>query len=113
MGMLKGPFQSLKEIWIQLVNTKCCIIIIIWARICIVLHNLIIHIKGDNFDEKWRECLVRTGLDGANGDTNEDDKPEDRLEQAWRWLETPGQHFRHKLMDDLFDSPSCRVECCP
>jgi hypothetical protein len=37
-------------------------IIIMWARVCIVLHNLIIRIEGDNFDARWRECLMRTGL---------------------------------------------------
>jgi len=113
MGMLKGTFQSLKEIQIQLVNAKRHMIIIMWAHVCIVLHNLIIRIEGDNFDEKWRECLVRTGLDGANSDTDEEDEPEDRLEQVRRRLETPGQRFRCKLMDDLFDSLSCRVERHP
>jgi hypothetical protein len=115
MGLLKGTFQSLKEIRIQLVNTKCHVIIIMWACVCIVLHNLIIRIEGDNFDEKWRECLVRTGLDdegGAGGDDAEEEAG-DALEQAqWRLL-TPGQHFRRKLMDDLFDSPFCAVQHCP
>ncbi len=85
IGLLKGTFQSLKEIQIQLVNTKCHMIIIMWAHICIILHNLIIHIEGDNIDKRWRECLIRTGLDhehGANGDTDEEDEPGDTLEQA-------------------------------
>ena len=114
MGLLKGTFQSLKEIQIQLVNTKRHMIIIMWARVCIVLHNLIIRIEGDNFDERWRECLVRTGLGDERGaDTDEEDGPEDALEQARRRLETPGQRFRQKLMDDLFNSPSCPVERRP
>jgi len=116
MGMLKGTFQSLKEIRIQLVNTKCHMIIIMWACVCIVLHNLIIRIEGDNFNEKWRDGLVRTGLDqhGADsGDTDEEDVLGDALEQAQRRLETPGQHFRLKVMDALFDSPSCTVERRP
>ena len=82
MGMLKGTFQSLKEIQIQLINTKCHMVIIMWARICIVLHNLIIHIKGDNFDKTWRESLVKTGLNreyGASGDVDEEGKPKDAL----------------------------------
>ena len=114
MGLLKGTFQSLKEIRIQLVNTKRHMVIIMWARICIVLHNLIIRIEGDNFDEVWREGLVRRGLDcGANSDADEEDEPEDMLEQARRRLETPGQRFRLKLMNDLFDSPFSRVERRP
>jgi hypothetical protein len=85
MGLLKGMFQSLKEIWIQLINTKHHIIIIMWACMCIILHNLIIHIEGNNFDERWRKSLMRTGLDwehGANRDTDKEDEPENTLEQA-------------------------------
>jgi hypothetical protein len=83
MGMLKGTFQSMKEIRIQLINTKRHMVIIMWARVCIILHNLIIRIEGDNFDERWRESLVRMGLDhrrGANGDVDEEDEPGDGLE---------------------------------
>jgi hypothetical protein len=66
-------------------------IIIMWARVCIVLHNLIIHIEGDNFDETWRESLVRRGMDHepANGDIDEDE-PEDKLEGARRRVQTDG-----------------------
>jgi hypothetical protein len=113
MGLLKGTFQSIKEIRIQLINTKRHMVIIMWARVCIILHNLIIHIKGDNFDEIWREGLVHRGLDRGADDSDDSDEPEDALEQAWRRLKTPGQHFRLKLMNDLFDNPFSRVECCP
>jgi hypothetical protein len=112
IGLLKGTLQSLKEIRIQLINTKWHMIIIMWARTCIVLHNLIIRIEGDNFDEQWRECIVRTGLDdmlSADGDADEEDEPRSALEQAQRRLETPGQRFRTKVMDDLFNSPSLRT----
>ena len=72
-------------------------IIIMWARVCIVLHNLIIRIEGDNFDEEWRDGLVQTGLDHGRGDgfadPDEDDEHRDDLERARRRLETPGQHF--------------------
>ena len=113
MGLLKGTFQSLKEIWIQLVDTRCHMIIIMWARVCIVLHNLIIRIEGDNFDEKWRDDLVRTGLACEHRDMDEEDEPGDKLEWARRQLETPGQHFRIKLMNDLFNSPFCTAERHP
>ena len=60
-------------------------IIIMWAHVCIILHNLNIRIKGDNFDNRWRESLVRWGMDckSANGDT--DEEPEGELEYVqWR-----------------------------
>ena len=58
---------------------------------------------------------MRTGLDqhSANGDdTNDEDVLKDALEQAQQQLETPGQYFRLKVMDTLFDSPFHTVECC-
>jgi hypothetical protein len=114
MGLLKGTFQSLKEIRVQLINTKRHMIIIMWARACIVLHNLIIRIEGDNFDERWRESLVQRGLDrDANGDEGEEDEHEDALGRARRRLETPGQRFRLKVMNDLFNSPFRVVEHRP
>jgi len=83
MGLLKGTFQSLKEIRIQLTNTKRHMIIIMWARVCIVLHNLIIRIEGDNFDEKWRDGLVQAGLDHGHGALlDEEVEPGDDLEWA-------------------------------
>jgi hypothetical protein len=89
-------------------------IIIMWARVCIVLHNLIIRIEGDNFDEVWRDGLVRRGLDRErDADTDEEDEPGDDLERARRRLETPGQRFRFKLMRDLFDSEFCTAERRP
>jgi hypothetical protein len=67
MGLLKGMFQSLKEIWIQLTDSRRHMIVIMWAHVCIVLHNLIIHIEGDNFDERWRDGLVQAGLNCLHG----------------------------------------------
>ena len=115
MGLLKGTFQSLKEIRIQLTNTRCHMIIIMWAHVCIVLHNLIICIKGDNFDKKWRDGLVQMGLNHEHGAFLDADEvePEDDLERAQQRLETPGQCFRLKVMNNLFNSPSHNIECCP
>ena len=114
MGMLKGTFQSLKEIRIQLINTKRHMVIIMWARVCIILHNLIIRIEGDNFDEVWRESLVRVGLEehgaGKDGDEWGANEPEDMLGQAQQRHETPGQCFRLRIMDDLFTSSFCTAK---
>jgi hypothetical protein len=57
-----------------------------WAHVCIILHNLIVHIKGDNFDNEWREYLWREGLGDAdaNVDVGGDNGLEDTLGQAQR-----------------------------
>jgi DDE superfamily endonuclease len=117
IGLLKGTFQSLKEIRIQLLDNKRHKIIIMWARVCIILHNLIIRIEGDDFDEEWREAISRAGS-SDDDDMDEDDGLdnaglEDVLEQAERRLETPGQRFRLRLMDRLLHSPSYLVERRP
>ncbi len=93
-------------------------IIIMWARVCIVLHNFIIQIEGDNLDGRWRECLVRRGLDrecGTDEDSSDEDEPGDgdALGQVQQRLETPGQCFRLKVMGDLFNSPFCVAERHP
>lgn len=100
-----------------MVNTKRHKIVIMWARACIILHNLIIRIEGDDFDEGWREYIRRAGLTHneaarAGGDADAEDGP-DTLERARRRAETPGQRFRVKLMEDLLDSPSCSAERRP
>jgi hypothetical protein len=88
-------------------------IIIMWARVCIVLHNLIIRIEGDNFDREWRDGLVQRGMDAGHGADIEEDDTEDDLERARRRLETPGQRFRLALMNDLFESRFCNAERRP
>jgi hypothetical protein len=77
--------------------------------------QLIIRIEGNNFDTWWRECLMRTGLndDHGMGDTDEEEEPEDALKWAQRWVETPGQRFRQRLMNDLFNSHFSPVEHRP
>jgi hypothetical protein len=61
------------------------------------------------------EGLVRWGLDehGGDSDIDEEDALGDALEQARQRVETPGQCFRLRVMDALFDSPSCNVERHP
>ena len=92
-------------------------IVIMWACVCIILHNLIIRIEGDNFDEIWRDGLMQAGLDGErhvvfDADEEGELRVGDALEQAWRRVEMPGQRFWLRLMDNLFNSPSLSVEHC-
>jgi hypothetical protein len=48
---------------------------------------------------------------GAGVDANADTG--DALDQAWQQLETPGQYFRLKVMEDLFSSTSRLAEHRP
>lgn len=90
----------MKEIRIHIVNVKRHLLVIMWARVCIILHNLIIRIEGDNFDTDWRESLVERGRDQRVG-ADEEEEGGDPLEQARRRVETPGQRFRLRLMGEM------------
>ena len=106
IGLLKGTFQSLKEIRIQLNDSRHHKIVVIWARVCIILHNLVIRIEGDNFDEAWRDGIMHSADEHDGLDDSDED---DALEEVQHRLETPAQRFRLKLMDDLFNSPSRNI----
>ena len=89
-----------------------------WVRCCIILHNIILRIEAKNFDQNRCEELyeiwdtaegaerrqgqeaVQLGLDG------ESDEGETELQRAQRQVLTNGQRFRHRVMDDLFNSPT-------
>ena len=82
-------------------------IMFVWC--CIILHNLILHIEGGDFDADYREQLYNGGRDqnGSLSSDEESDEDEDAdLRRARRRLETAGRKFRKRVMTRLFDSPS-------
>jgi len=86
---------------------------LMWIRVCIILHNLIIRLEeGCGVDEEWREELYALGLENQTREEpleTESDGEETGagadLRRARRRHTSPGQRFRQKLMDALFDSP--------
>lgn len=86
-----------------------------WACVCIILHNLIICIEANNFNKDLRKQIRGAGLDcdDTYSDTDEDNGLKDMLKQMQQQLKTSEQHFKIRLMDNLFNSPSYAVECCP
>jgi hypothetical protein len=95
-----------------------------WVRCCIILHNIILRIEAENFDQNWREELyeiwdtaegaerrirreaVQLGLDGES-----DGEGETELQRAQCQVLTNGQRFRHRVMNDLFNSPTSGAVC--
>ena len=51
IGLLKGRFQSLRELHIQINSQNQFDFAIIWIRVCFILHNFIIDIEGDSHDD--------------------------------------------------------------
>lgn len=111
MGLLKGRFQSLRELRIQILSRKQHMWALMWIRTCIVLHNLIIHLEeGSGVNNEWRQELFEAGhedprpelVETDSDGTEEGDAAE--LRRARRHYTSPGQRFRLQLMDALFDS---------
>lgn len=54
-----------------------------WCHACIILHNLIIWIKGDTIDEQWMEELLECGqVDGQTAGELEDDSTDEDVEDV-------------------------------
>ena len=61
IGLLKGRFQALRELWIQITSTRHHKWAIIFVCCCIILHNLILRLEGGGFDPAFREHLYEAG----------------------------------------------------
>jgi hypothetical protein len=116
IGMLKGRFQSLFQLRIQVYTHDKHLWAIMWIRCCIILHNLILRVEAGNINSEWHEEIYRNwnamegaeyrrrqledlGLDEESGDETD-------LQRARRQVMSDGQRFRRKVMNDLFNSPT-------
>lgn len=115
IGLLKGRFQSLFQLRIQVYTHEKHLWAIMWIRCCIILHNLILRIEAGNINSDWREELYRV-WDSVEGNEHRrrhelglDDSEsgeETDLQHARRQVTSDGQRFRRKVMNDLFNSPT-------
>lgn len=113
IGLLKGRFQSLFQLRIQVYDHKKHLWAIMWIRCCIILHNLIIQLERDAVDKEWRqemynEWYAREGaahrLHFNREDLQQDSDNADNIPR--RRAMTEGERFRHRVMNSLFDSPT-------
>jgi hypothetical protein len=108
IGLLKGTFQSLKELRIQISDKKKHLELILWVRCCIILHNLIIRIEeGTGIDSEWREATIRDGLrltelQQRNRERHVGNDEAD--DEVTGQDANNGLQFRVNLMHKLFDS---------
>jgi hypothetical protein len=110
--MLKGRFQALCELQIQITSPKHHKWAIAFVQCCIILHNLILRFEGWSFDPVFCECLYEAGrgypaprIPNVANDENLDGS-DDGLQEAQRHVETEGQRFWHVIMGRLFSSES-------
>jgi len=84
IGLLKGRFQSLRELRIQIGSHHLHKWAILWVCCCVILHNLIIlfeeditnQTEGENEDETnegWQSRCILAGMHGACDGEEEDE----------------------------------------
>jgi hypothetical protein len=123
IGLLKDRFQSLFQLHIQVYTHKKHFWAIMWIWCCIILHNLILRIEAGNIDSEWQEELYQiwNSIEGAEhwrrqeeAELGLDDESKDEMElqRAHRQVMSDGQKFRHKVMSDLFNSPTSGAVRC-
>jgi hypothetical protein len=119
IGVLKGRFQSLLGLRIQVLNHRRHLWAIMWIRCCIILHNLIIRIESGSVDEAWRREMynewlaiegqqqaMRFDLDELDSSSGEEEGANADFRRARRAAMSEGDKFRRKVMNALFDSPT-------
>jgi hypothetical protein len=100
--LLKGRFESLRELRIEINNRQQHEFAVMWIRCCIILHNLIILLEGDDCDMEWLEELYQQGMSGGQQHA---DGGDGNPEEAEAESDAERQEFRATLMNRLFDSP--------
>ena len=53
IGLLKGRYQSLFELRIQIYMHEKHLWAVMWIRCCIILHNLVLQIEAGKDDREW------------------------------------------------------------
>jgi hypothetical protein len=107
IGLLKGRFQALRELRIQIASHKRHEWAIFFIRCCIILHNLIIMLEGSDFNSTFRERLLAVAPIIPNIiDDTDSGGSDNELREVRRRVETAGQKFRRQVMTRLFNSVS-------
>ena len=60
IGMIKNRWQSLKNLCVKLKDNQTAQCLVIWIRVCVILHNIMLE-QGDTFDlSNLNESQTRT-----------------------------------------------------
>ncbi|KAG2066392.1 hypothetical protein BDR04DRAFT_1160269, partial [Suillus decipiens] len=107
-SVLKGQFQSLRELQFRIKDEKDLEFAVQWIKYCIILHNMIIcfEIERCKKDGTYKSSLKWARKEGEEFIVQETEGPDGEEVVGDRTYEgTPGQAAHIRLMDALFDSP--------
>jgi hypothetical protein len=112
-AVLKGRFQSLRELRINIQTEKDLQVAVHWIKCCLILHNMIIcfETRRRKQDKDYDQSLEWARTEGEAFVPQEIEDPEGNETVGDRSYEgTPGQATRARLMDQLFDSPRSKAQ---
>lgn len=104
MGLLKGRFQSLRELRIQVRDKEKHEWAVTWIRCCIILHNMIISIEGEDGDAGWRRSLIGEVESESDPDNVQGSNGTGDVRRVDHEEGHPGPAFRRELMNKLLQS---------
>ena len=111
--MLKGRFQSLRELRLNIRKEKDVQIAVHWIQCCIILHNMIIRFENHHRkqDGEYEGSLEWAHVEGEAFMSHESEDPDGDESVGDRSYEgTLGQATHLRLMGKLFDSPHSRAQ---
>lgn len=111
--MLKGRFQSLRELHFRIQTEKDLDCAVQWIKCCIILHNMIIRFETEHRkqDGTYESSLKWARVEGEDFIPQEFEAPDgDEVIGDRTYEGTPGQATRARLMDELFESPHSRAQ---
>ncbi|KAG2745057.1 hypothetical protein P692DRAFT_20742656, partial [Suillus brevipes Sb2] len=112
-AVLKGRFQSLRELRFRIQTEKDLEFSVQWIKCCIILHNMIIHFETNHHkqDGTYKNSLKWARVEGEDFIPEEYEAPDgDEVVGNRTYDGTPGQATRARLMDELFDSPQSNAQ---
>lgn len=115
-ALLKGRFQSLKELQVPVHNSKQHRYLMFWIISCLILHNLIIRHQEEvhGYDTDWEDELIDEGriggqhVDDVADVTGGDPAPNANNDPTY--YGSPGQKFRLRVMRALFQAKGWQMQ---
>lgn len=101
MGALKGRWQCLRGLRVEINSDEDHIKACQWVTICIILHNLIIDVEGSDAASTFTRLHGQAQEHEDGQDPQFQDLYDGQDDSESAWLDGAGEAKRQRLVDDL------------